>query len=139
MEKEGGGNKGLRTTSKEGIVIVATLALGSWPRQGLTKVQAKREARESKPMLLGMQKSVKEWTLTLRKELPFWELESQWTFEYSKNNYRGQNLMDWRIPYIIEKLLEHRCLKWVRLTHSDTSNASYGQKKGRESNWQFDS
>jgi hypothetical protein len=29
MEKEGGGNKGLRTTSKEGIVIVATLALGS--------------------------------------------------------------------------------------------------------------
>jgi hypothetical protein len=60
MEKEGGGNKGLRTTSKEGIIIVATLALGSRPRQGLTKVEAKREARESKLMLLGVQKNVKE-------------------------------------------------------------------------------
>jgi len=25
------------------------------------------------------------------------------------------------------------------MTHLDTSNSSYGQKKGRESNWQFDS
>jgi hypothetical protein len=25
------------------------------------------------------------------------------------------------------------------MTHLDTSNISYGQKKGRESNWQFDS
>jgi hypothetical protein len=25
------------------------------------------------------------------------------------------------------------------MTHLDTSNASYGQKKGQESNWQFDS
>jgi hypothetical protein len=25
------------------------------------------------------------------------------------------------------------------MTHLDTSNTSYGQKKGRESNWQFDS
>jgi hypothetical protein len=25
------------------------------------------------------------------------------------------------------------------MTHLDTFNASYGQKKGRESNWQFDS
>jgi hypothetical protein len=35
--------------------------------------------------------------------------------------------------------LEHRCLKWVRMTHLDTWNTSYGQKKGQESNWQFDS
>jgi hypothetical protein len=47
--------------------------------------------------------------------------------------------MDWVIPYIIEKLLKCRCLKWARMTHLDTSNMSYGQKKGRESNWQFDS
>jgi hypothetical protein len=40
-------------------------------------VQAKSEARESHLMLLGMQKNVREWTLTLPSELPFWEMESQ--------------------------------------------------------------
>ncbi len=44
----------------------------------------------------------------------------------------------WRVPYIFGKLLERRCLKWARMTHLDPSNISYGQKKGRESNWQFD-
>jgi hypothetical protein len=39
----------------------------------------------------------------------------------------------------MKKLLERKCLKWVHMTHLDTSNTSYGQKKGRESNWQFDS
>jgi hypothetical protein len=33
--------------------------------------------------------------------------------------------------------LKHRCLKWARMTHLDIWNTSYGQKKGRESNWQF--
>jgi len=40
---------------------------------------------------------------------------------------------------IIGKLLECRCLKWARIAHLDFSNTSYGQKKGRESNYQFDS
>jgi len=35
--------------------------------------------------------------------------------------------------------LEHRCLNWAHITHSDTSNISYGQKKGWELNCQFDS
>jgi len=43
------------------------------------------------------------------------------------------------ILYIIEKLLEHKCLKWARIAHLDIWNTSYGQKKGRESTWQFDS
>jgi hypothetical protein len=59
--------------------------------------------------------------------------------EFSKSNCNAQNPLDWRIIYIIEKLLERRCLKWSHMTHLDTSNTSYGQKKGRESNWQFDS
>jgi hypothetical protein len=42
--------------------------------------------------------------------------------------------MDLRFPNVIGKLLERRCLKWVHMTHLDTSNTSYGQKKGRESN-----
>jgi hypothetical protein len=40
---------------------------------------------------------------------------------------------------IIEKLLECICLKWIFMTHLDIWNTSYGQKKGWESNWQFDS
>ncbi len=39
---------------------VVTLALGSRPRQGLARVRAKREARESHLMLPGVQKSVRE-------------------------------------------------------------------------------
>jgi hypothetical protein len=44
------------------IKNVATLALGSWPRQGITKVQAKCEGRELHFMLLGVWENVREWT-----------------------------------------------------------------------------
>jgi len=73
------------------------------------------------------------------KGTPLWELESRWTFKFSENNCRGPNSMDWQVPYIIENLLECRFFKGVRMTHLDTPNTSCGQKKGRESNWQFDS
>jgi hypothetical protein len=43
------------------------------------------------------------------------------------------------VLYIIGKLLEPRCLKWSHIAHLDIWNVSYGQKKGRESNCQFDS
>jgi hypothetical protein len=46
--------------------------------------------------------------------------------------------LEWRVPYIIENLLERICLKWACMAHLDTSKICYGQKKGRESNWQFD-
>jgi hypothetical protein len=39
----------------------------------------------------------------------------------------------------LEKVLKCRCQKWPRMSHSDIDSTSYGQKKGRESNWQFDS
>jgi hypothetical protein len=45
--------------------------------------------------------------------------------------------MVWRILYINGKFLEY--LKWARIAHLDIWNISCGQKKGRESNWQFDS
>jgi hypothetical protein len=95
-------------------------------------------ARESHFMLPGMPKSVKEWTLTLPSELPLWVLKSQWIPEFSESNYRDQNSLNWKVFYIIEKLLEHRCLLWVRMTHLGFQDMSYGQKMGRESNWQFD-
>jgi hypothetical protein len=81
-------------------------------------------------MLPGMQESVRTWTPTLPSELPLWELESQWTSEFLKNDYKDQNSLDYKFPYIIEKLLEHRCLKWDHMTHLGTWNTSHGQKKG---------
>jgi hypothetical protein len=69
------------------------------------------------------------------KWIPFWELESRWIPKSSKSDYRGQNPLNWGVPYIIEKLLELKCLKWARMTHLDTS---YGQKKGQKSK-SFDS
>jgi hypothetical protein len=40
---------------------------------------------------------------------------------------------------VIEKVLKRRYRKWPRIGHLDICSPSYGQKKGRESNWQFDS
>jgi hypothetical protein len=60
---------------------------------------------------------VKEWTFTLPSELPLWELESQWTPESLEGDCRGQNLLDWRVLYIVEKLLEFKHKKWARMTH----------------------
>jgi len=88
-------------------------------------------------MFLGMWESVREWPPTLPSELPFWELESRWIFKYSNRDCRGQNPLDWIILYIIGNLFKRRCLKWAPMTHLDTSNTSYGQKKGRESNCQI--
>jgi hypothetical protein len=66
-------------------------------------------------------------------------MESRWTPKISESNLKGQNSMDCGVFYIIEKILKRRCLKWARITHSDILNTSYGQKKGRESNCEFDS
>jgi hypothetical protein len=66
-------------------------------------------------------------------------MESRWTPETSESNFRGQNSMACDVLYIIGKLLELRCLKWARIAHLDIWNTSYGQKKGWESNCQFDS
>jgi hypothetical protein len=41
-------------------IVVATLALGLRPKQGVAKLQAKKEAQQSCRMLPGFQESVKE-------------------------------------------------------------------------------
>jgi hypothetical protein len=63
----------------------------------------------------------------------------RWILKFLEGDYKGQISLDWDILYIIGKLLERRCLKWDRMTHLNTQNTSYGQKKGHESNWQFNS
>jgi hypothetical protein len=118
---------------------VVTLTLGLRPKQGLVRGRDKRETREAHLILSGVQESVREWTLTLPRQLPLGELESRRTPESSGNDCRGQNTLVWRVLYIIGKILKLKCLKWAHITHLDIWNTSYGQKKGWESNWQFDS
>jgi hypothetical protein len=65
--------------------------------------------------------------------------ESSGTPKISEFDCKGQNTSHWEVLYIIGNLSKFKCPKWARMTHLDICNTSYGQKKGRESNWQFDS
>jgi hypothetical protein len=68
-----------------------------------------------------------------------WELESFETPECSEIDNKGQNTWHWGVLGVIEKVLKRRYRKWPRIGNSDICSPSYGQKTGRESNWQFDS
>jgi hypothetical protein len=76
------------------------------------------------------------WSPTLGK---VGGLESAGTFECSEIDSKAQNTLHWGVLDVIGKVLKRRYRKWPRIGHSDICNPSYGQKKGRESNWQFDS
>jgi hypothetical protein len=66
-------------------------------------------------------------------------LESSRTLATSELNCRGQNTSPWSVLYTVGKALKCRCRKWPRMSHLDICSTSYGQKKGQESNCQFDS
>jgi hypothetical protein len=66
-------------------------------------------------------------------------LESSGTPKNSKLDCRSQNTSHWNFLYTIGKVLKCRCPKWPRMSHLNICSPSYGQKKGREWNWQFDS
>jgi hypothetical protein len=65
--------------------------------------------------------------------------ESFGTPEDSEFDCRGQNTSPWGVLYTLEKVLKCKCPKWPHMSHLDICSTSYGRKKGRESNWQFDS
>jgi hypothetical protein len=65
--------------------------------------------------------------------------ESAGTPKNLEFDFRGQNTLHWSVLYIIKKLLKFRCRKWACMGHLDIFSTSYDEKKGRESNWQFDS
>jgi hypothetical protein len=65
--------------------------------------------------------------------------ESSETLKTSEFDCKGQNTLPLCVFHAIEKLLKCRCWKWPRVNHLDICNTSYGKKKGRESNCQFDS
>ncbi len=66
-------------------------------------------------------------------------LESSATLGNSELESKGQNNSHWGVLNVIGKVLKCRCLNWPRIGHLDIYSPSYGQKQGRESNWQFDS
>jgi len=67
------------------------------------------------------------------------DLESSGTPDNLEDDLRGQISSPWSVLYINGNLLKRRCPKWPRIAHLDICSPSYGQKKGQESNWQFDS
>jgi hypothetical protein len=97
---------------------VATLALGSQPRQGGCKVAGQKRGRESHHMVSGVQKVQKVWG----KEPSHSQVNSHcgsWSPKSSKHNFRGQNPYVWRVLYIIGKPLKHRFKKWAHIACLD--------------------
>jgi hypothetical protein len=76
------------------------------------------------------------WSPTLGKVE---DLESSGTLECLEFDRKGQNTSHWNVLGVVEKVLKRRYRKCPRIGNSDICSPSYGQKKGRESNWQFDS
>ncbi len=76
------------------------------------------------------------WSPTLGKSE---DLESSGTPECLELDSKAQNTLHWGVLGVIGKVLKRRYRKWPRIDHLDICSPSYGQKKGRESNWQFDS
>ncbi len=68
-----------------------------------------------------------------------WDLESFGTLECLELDSKGQNTSHWGVLGVVGKVLKRRYRKCPRIVNSDICSPSYGQKKGRESNWHFDS
>jgi hypothetical protein len=68
-----------------------------------------------------------------------WDLESSGIPECLDLDSKGKNTSHWGVLEVIGKFLKRRYRKCPRIGNSDICSPSYGQKKGRESNWQFDS
>jgi hypothetical protein len=66
-------------------------------------------------------------------------LESSGTPATLELDNKKKNTLPWGVLYTVGKALKCRCRKWPRMSHLDICSTSYGRKKGRESNWQFDS
>jgi hypothetical protein len=67
------------------------------------------------------------------------DLESSGTPECLEFNSKAQSTSHWGVFGVIGIFLKRRYWKWPCIDHLDICSLSYGQKKGRESNWQFDS
>jgi hypothetical protein len=87
---------------------------------------APRSAKECE----GMNPHTPKWTPILGVGIPM----DSWIFI---GQLQGSKPIGLKISLYHWKDIKSRCLKWARMTHLDIWNTSYGQKKGWESNWQF--
>ncbi|CAK9235917.1 unnamed protein product [Sphagnum jensenii] len=67
------------------------------------------------------------------------DLQSAGTPKCLELNRKAQNTSMRGVFGVIGKVLKRRYRKWPRIGHLDICSPSYGQKKGQESNCQFDS
>ncbi len=68
-----------------------------------------------------------------------WELESSGTPECLELDSKRQNTSNWGVLSVVGKVLKRKYRKCPRINNLHSCSPSYGQKKGRELNWQFDS
>jgi hypothetical protein len=101
------------------VKVVATLALGSRPRQGGCKVAGQQGSSGVTFHVVGSAKECERMNPHTPEWIPCWELESKWIPRIFKAQLQGLNPSVWRVIYIIEKLLKRRCLKWAHMTHLD--------------------
>jgi hypothetical protein len=76
------------------------------------------------------------WSPTLGK---VGDLESSGSPECLELDSKAQNTSPWDVLDVIGKVLKRKYRKWPRIGHLDICSPRYGQKKGQESNWQFNS
>jgi hypothetical protein len=67
------------------------------------------------------------------------KMKSSRTPKNSELDLRAQFSSQSSVLSLIGKFLKFKCPKWPCMSHFDICSPSYGQKKGKESNWQFDS
>jgi hypothetical protein len=117
---------------------VTTLALGSWPRRGL-QGGGPKERPGNHFTCYGNAKNVRNEPSHSQVNSQVGSWSPKWTPESSKRDWRAQNSLPQKVIYVFGNLLKRKCLKWACIAHLDICDTSYGQKKGHESNWQFDS
>jgi hypothetical protein len=76
-----------------------------------------------------------EWNSHSQK----WELGVLLDSQKLRAWLQGSKNLELGVLYTFGKVLKCRCPKWPHMSHLDICSPSYGQKKGWESNWQFDS
>ncbi len=86
-----------------------------------------------------MKENEKDEAQWLPSVLPFWELHSCGSYKCSEPWLERQTSTKLGPHDTIRKVLRLKCLKCPHIAHLDLIFMNYDQKKGRESNWEFDS
>jgi hypothetical protein len=85
-----------------------------------------------------MGEGAKDETQWLPSALPLWELYSYESCECSEPWLERKASTKLGPHDTINKALKCKCLKWARIVHLNLIFMNYDQKKGWESNWEFD-